>query len=173
MDNKNTDTIIHTQINTQNTVEPEIDSVGQYFIDNLIVISSIKSGDKLYIDKNTMKICIDQPFILQGLWRYYNNVSRRDTIFTLNKIYNDIEIYINAMLLKESEKQRKNNQYSNKLSHKLTTTIILFMDKITKTLTGLDNLKQTYELDTEILSDLNKLIVKANTLVMSFRKMLI
>ena len=77
------------------------------------------------------------------------------------------------MLLKESEKQRKNNQYSNKLSHKLTTTIILFMDKITKTLTGLDNLKQTYELDTEILSDLNKLIVKANTLVMSFRKMLI
>lgn len=180
MDNKNTDTVIHTQ-NMQTTQyiqhsdnnETEIDSVGQYFIDNLKVITSIKSGNKLYVDRNTGKICIDEPFMLQGLWRYYNNVSRKDTIFSLNKLYNDIEIYINAIFLKESEKQRKNNQYSNKLSHKLTTTIILFMDKINKSVIGLDNLKKTYELDTEILTDLDKLIVKANTLVMSFKKMLL
>ncbi len=161
-------TVIHKPIIDDN----KIDSIGEYFIDNLKILESIKSGNKIYYDKNTEKICIDDSFILQGIWRYYNNVSRHDTIFIINKLINDIEIYVNAMYLKETDKQHKNKMFSNKLSSKLTNIIITFMDRITKSVKGIENLKLTYETDTDLIQNLTKLIEKSHTLVNSLKKML-
>ena len=103
----NTVDILQTQIqtqthtsNTNNTIQTptqsqkqqlEFDNVAKYFLSNLNTLSLVKNGDKLYIDTNTNDIKIDEPFMFQGFWRYCNNVSRKDSVYIIKKIYNDIE----------------------------------------------------------------------------------
>ena len=84
------------------------DSILNNFYANLDVIARIEDGHKLYLDKDQM-IQLDEPFMFQGIWRYCYGVSRKDAIHILTKLFNDIEIYMNAIYLRNIDV--KNSSY--------------------------------------------------------------
>ena len=70
-----------------------------YFHKNLEQLSSIQEGYKIFITPDNM-IMLDEPYMFQGLWRYYNNVKRSDAIIIINKLYDNIERYFNSLYVK-------------------------------------------------------------------------
>ena len=67
----------------------------KYFIDNLQILEKIKEGDKLSVNSYNM-FSIDDPVMFQGIWRYFSNSNRNDTIKAIHKLLNDIETFLNA-----------------------------------------------------------------------------
>ena len=152
------------------------DEINKFFFDNLNTISNIKNGDKLYIDTKSVPNCIkiDEPFMFQGIWRYCYNVSRKDALYFINKIFGDIEIYINALYVKETDKNKKSgsNINSTRISTSLTTLITLYIDKLTHTTYGIDQLIKTYESDAETVDEFGKIKQKCILIIKSFENML-
>uniref|UniRef100_A0A6C0HM48 Uncharacterized protein n=1 Tax=viral metagenome TaxID=1070528 RepID=A0A6C0HM48_9ZZZZ len=149
------------------------DENNSYFIDNLNTIANIKAGNKLYIDTTITPnmIKIDDSFMLQGIWRYYNNISRKDAIYILNKIYSDIEMYINTLVIKDKERMKRNNT-NIKISNALSTLIILFTSKISYSIAGIEQLQITYANDVDTCEELNKIKRKGTLICESFSYMI-
>lgn len=152
------------------------ESILNHFYTNLDTIARIEDGHKLYIDTNQM-IQLDEPYMFQGIWRYCHSISRKDAIHVLTKLFNDIEIYINALYLKTcsssgtSGSARMNNRVSkgNDAEYQIFITII---EKIRKSLQGIANLQLTYKNDSSTCADLKKLTDKGKSLIDSFSVMI-
>jgi len=138
----------------------ELDDTCNYFVSNLITLSKVNQGDKLNLDNKTNLISVDEPFMFQGIWRYCNNISRKDAIYLITKLFNDIDLYINSQYLKEIEFNKKTLSPQNIISIKLSKTISTLINHIKNSLKGLDNLKITYENDQETIQELVKLTQK-------------
>ena len=69
------------------------------------MLSVIRDGDKLYINNGYIKI--DEPYMFQGIWRYCYNISRNDAVLVINKLLNDVEIFINAIILKNTDNKTR------------------------------------------------------------------
>jgi hypothetical protein len=140
---------------------------------NLETIARIKNGHKIYIDSNQM-IQLDEPYMFQGLWRYCYSISRKDALYVLTKLFNDIEIYINALYL--------NVNLINKdirISRSTSKDAILFISNIQKLNTNIQNanqgikyLQETYKEDKETENKLQRIIDKGNSLITSFQTMM-
>lgn len=150
----------------------ELDETCTYFIKNLETLSKLTNGDKLNLDNKTNLISIDEPFMFQGLWRYCNNISRKDAIYLISKLYNDIDLYINSQYLKEIEFNKKTLSKQQNISIKLSNIIGLLIKNIKESLKGLDSLKITYEIDNEILQELNKLSQKGLHIYETWKKII-
>jgi len=149
------------------------------FYNNLDELCKIKNGDKLYIENNCIKI--DEPYMFQGIWRYCNNVSRKDAILAINKLLNDIELFFNSLLLKNITKSSiqfsatNNNVNNNSINNSGNNRIKFKQDeynvlhkintKLKLSIPGIENLKKTYENDNEISAETDKIISKINNLV--------
>jgi hypothetical protein len=142
---------------------------------NLETIARIKNGHKIYIDSNQM-IQLDEPYMFQGLWRYCYSISRKDALYVLTKLFNDIEIYINALYL------NLNLNLINKdirISRSTSKDAILFISNIQKLNTNIQNanqgikyLQETYKEDKETENKLQRIIDKGNSLITSFQTMM-
>ena len=73
-----------------------------FFYNNLDTIAKIQDGHKLYIGSDN-NINLEEPYMFQGIWRYCYNISRKDAIYVITKLINDIEIYYNALYVKNLE----------------------------------------------------------------------
>jgi hypothetical protein len=147
------------------------ESIINIFYSNLDIIAKIENGHKLYIDKNNM-IQLDEPYMFQSVWRYCYCFSRKDAIHVLTKLYNDIEIYMNAIYLKNVD--NKNSSYinlykNNEHDYQIFCNII---EKIQKSIFGIKNLQGTYQDDPITCNDLQKIIEKALSLHDSFYNMI-
>jgi hypothetical protein len=149
------------------------DENNTYFIDNLNTIANIKPGNKIYIDTTTTPnmIKIDDSFMLQGIWRYYNNINRKDAIYIVNKIYRDIEMYVNTLVIKDKEQLKRNN-VNTKISNSLSTLIILFISKIRYSIAGIEQLQITYTNDADTCAELDKVKRKCTLICESFSYMI-
>jgi hypothetical protein len=142
-----------------------------FFYNNLDIIARIKDGHKLYINSDNT-INIEEPYMFQGIWRYCYNISRKDALHVLNKLLNDIEIYYNALYIKNIDTRKLFNDHQPKFSandHLAFTTII---SKLDKSIEGIENLKKTYESDTDTCTELTKLVNKIKSLLLNFNKMI-
>ena len=148
----------------------ELDDTCNYFVSNLETLSKVNQGDKLNLDNKTNLISVDEPFMFQGLWRYCNNISRKDAIYLITKLFNDIDLYINSQYLKEIELNKKTLSLQNTISIKLSNTISILINHIKKSLRGIDNLKITYENDQETIQELTKLSQKGLNIFETWRK---
>jgi len=155
-------------------MDKERENILNFFYTNLDTIANITDCDKLYIDANNM-IKIDEPYMFQGLWRYCYNISRKDALHVLNKLLNDIEIYFNAIYIKNLDskntfmnKTLKFNE-NDKINYDAFNTII---QKLEKSIKGIENLKKTYEIDIETCKELTKIIDKIKSLLNNFSKMI-
>ena len=159
-------------MNDNNIPNIDLDETCTYFIKNLETLSKLTNGDKLNLDNKTNLISIDEPFMFQGLWRYCNNISRKDAIYLISKLYNDIDLYINTQYLKEIEFNKKTLSKQQNISIKLSNIITLLIKNIKESLKGLDSLKITYESDNEILQELNKLSQKGLHIYDTWKKII-
>jgi hypothetical protein len=136
------------------------------FYNNLDVLAQIQDGHKLYLDKEQM-IQLDEPFMFQGIWRYCYGISRKDAIHLLTKLFNNVEIYMNAIYLRNIDS--KNSSYpripKSSLEHNIFITII---EKINKAIFGIANLKLTYKTDEQTCIEIQNIIDKAKSLADNF-----
>ena len=138
-----------------------------FFIANLDVLAKIEEGHKLYLDKDN-KIQLDEPYMFQGIWRYCNNVSRKDAINVINKLLNDMEIFFNALYLKTANKiSRKIEPDTNEYN-----TIQTIMNKLSIGVKGIENLKKTYSSDENLCIELDRIIKKMKSLFNTFQIMI-
>jgi len=143
-----------------------------FFYTNLDTIARIQDGYKLYINEDN-SINIEEPYMFQGIWRYCYNVSRKDAIHILTKLFNDIEIYFNAIYVKNignDGKMNINNTVKfNEEDYNAFTTII---SKLELAVGGVENLKKTYSSDTLTCNELNKIVEKIKSLRVNFTKLI-
>lgn len=124
---------------------------------NLKIISNIKENDKLITTKNIIEI--DNPYILQGINRWYNSENRIITIKKLNEICENTFKITEYLITNEKEKKDKDYilKYNN---NEIFQSLIIEM---TNSIIGIENLKNTYSKDILISSQLD--IIKKKMLM--------
>jgi hypothetical protein len=143
-----------------------------FFYINLDTISRIQDGYKLYMNKDNT-INIEEPYMFQGLWRYCYNISRKDAINVLTKLFNDIEIYFNALYVKNlGQKQTLSVIQSKKIMENDLSAFVNIISKLENAIPGLENLKKTYLTDVDTCNELNRIIEKTKCLICNFSKMI-
>ena len=80
-------------------IDLDSNTLVNYFHKNLDQLSTIQEGYKIFITPDNI-IMLDEPYMFQGLWRYYNNVKRSDALLIINKLFNNIERYYNSLYIK-------------------------------------------------------------------------
>tara|TARA_B100000676_G_C17762127_1_gene672171 strand:+ start:44 stop:499 length:456 start_codon:yes stop_codon:yes gene_type:complete len=120
----------------ENIIEYNIDTI----LLNLKMLSQIKPNDKLYTEDGQIKI--DTPTIMQGITRWMNDYSRTKTMDDLDNLINKTLEYVNTNI-KKDERTEEDNRNCQKI-----------LVEISKSLTGIQNLKITYNDDTFIQSRL-------------------
>ena len=99
---------------------------------DLKVLSNLQINSKLKIVKDKLKL--DNYSLIQGIYRYYNNDSRDNTIEYVEKILKNLEIIM--PYLKDTDKKKDKANF-----------IMIFPQVIN----GLNNLKKTYQNDQNII----------------------
>jgi uncharacterized protein YktB (UPF0637 family) len=139
-----------------------------FFHTNLDNLSIIKEGYKIYIDKDNI-IKLDEPYMFQGLWRYYNNIKRGDAIFIINKLFNNIERYFNSLYVKTC--MIKNQHKIMAIPDFVINDFKLIIYKMEISKKGIENLSRTYKDDPITVKELEKIIDTINTMMTNFTKL--
>jgi hypothetical protein len=159
-----------------------------YLILSLKIISNIKEYDKLAIIDD--KLCIDAPYLLQGIWRKWYSQGRNETLNTIKNIIADIFEFTDLLLKMNRESrycsqpisihQDSPNLFSNTKSKEyigfkesnscVFSTIMIHLDESIK---GIQNLKITYLDDTSICIELDVLISKIHNRIQQIKKILV
>ena len=103
-------------------------------------LSKIEEGYKLYITNENI-ITPDEPYMFQGLWRYYNNISRNDAILVITKLFDNIERYYNSLYIKTCILKHKEKKIN--MPEPIVKEYNLIIEKIHKALYGIKNLQIT------------------------------
>ena len=140
----------------------------KWFNKNLESLSTIKEGYKIYINRENI-IVPDEPYMFQGLWRYYNNINRTDTVFFINKLVDNIERYFNSLYIKTC--MLKNKQKTINIPETIVNEFKDIIDKMDKAKIGIINLSNTYKNDLKIVSEFEKIITNINNIIANFTKL--
>lgn len=143
-------------------------TIVNYFHTNLENLSNIKEGYKIFITPDNI-IMLDEPYMFQGLWRYYNNVKRSDALLIINKLFNNIERYYNSLYIKTC--MIKNQYKIMAIPESIIDDFKIIIDKIDKSKLGIINLSKTYKDDSETVKELEKIILNINTMITNFTKL--
>lgn len=121
-----------------------------YYYLNLNILSQIEENDKLGLTSinNNIKLIVDKFSYISPITRYYNGYNRNDVIDYLKDFTNRLEKYIELLV--------KGN---------LTDYNETIIPIIKNSLKGLDNLKNTYSSDSNIVSELSLIIIKFNNFI--------
>ena len=132
----------------------DIDKILEDTLLNLKIISNIKENDKLNSLGKIVKI--NQPYMLQGLERWYNKESRNSTVEKLDSIVNNSFELTEIILAREKDE----NEDDNSLKENNNQIFQNLLYEMTNSLLGLENLKKTYKDDITISSKLDIIIKK-------------
>ena len=148
-----------------NTTNLDSETLVNYFYDNLFGLSKIEEGFKIYVTPDNI-ITPEEPYMFQGLWRYYNNISRNDAVLVIGKLFDNIERYYNSLYIKTcilKNKEKKINMPPN-----VVKEYDLIIEKINSALYGINNLKLTYKTDAKTINELDTIIENANKMIKHF-----
>lgn len=132
---------------------------------NLNIISELKKDDKLSFCNN--QFSIDDPNYMQGVTRWWYGEDRSKTLEKLNDVINETFRYIEETYTNEMD----NNTFGNFTNEKSKSVLYennserlqKFNLALNKTCSGLEKLKNTYNVDTSMTTGLNLLISKIET----------
>ena len=139
-----------------------------YFYTNLDNLANLKEGCKIYVNNENI-IIEDEPYMFQGLWRYYNNINRNDAISIINKLFDNIERYYNSLYIKTC--MLKNQYNIMNIPEPIITKFKDIIEKIELSKQGIVNLSKTYKDDSETVNNLSKIINTINTIITNFTKL--
>jgi hypothetical protein len=121
-----------------------------YYYVNLNILSQIEENDKLGLINinNDVKLIVDKSSYVSSITRYYNGYNRITVLEYLKNFTNRLEKYIDLLV--------KGNltEYSEKIRQAIESSI-----------NGLNNLKNTYIDDSNIVSEISLIIVKFNDFI--------
>lgn len=137
----------------------------EYFYNNLFGLSKLEEGYKLYITHDNI-ITPDEPYMFQGLWRYYNNIGRNDAILVITKLFDNIERYYNSLYIKTCILKNKDKKMN--MPEPIIKEYKVIIEKINKALYGIKNLKITYKDDTVIVTELDTIIDTITKMITHF-----
>ena len=148
-----------------NTTNLDSETLVNYFYDNLFGLSKIEEGFKIYVTPDNI-ITPDEPYMFQGLWRYYNNIGRNDAVLVISKLFDNIERYYNSLYIKTCIIKNKENKIN--MPEPIIKEYKLIIEKINNSLYGIKNLKITYKDDTHIIKELDTIIETITKMVTHF-----
>ena len=148
-----------------NTTNLDSETLVNYFYDNLFGLSKIKEGFKIYVTPDNI-ITPDEPYMFQGLWRYYNNISRSDAILVISKLFDNIERYYNSLYIKTCIIKNKQNKIN--MPEPIIKEYKLIIEKINNSLYGIKNLQITYKDDSHIIKELDTIIETITKMITHF-----
>lgn len=108
---------------------------------NLKMLALIKADDKLYLEDGLLKI--DTPTIMQGISRWMNDYSRLKTMEDIDLLINETNSYVDTNFEREKRCEEDNRDCQK------------ILVEVSKSVTGIQNLKITYRDDTFIQSKLD------------------
>lgn len=116
-----------------------------YYYLNLNILSQIQENDKLGLTtiNNNVKLIVDKSSYVSSITRYYNGYNRITVIEYLKDFTNRLEKYIDLLV------KGNLNEYSIKI-----------IPIIKNSINGLINLKNTYNNDSNIVSEISLIIDK-------------
>ena len=122
----------------------------QDLLATLGTVSKINSGDKLIV--RSKYIGIDRRWF-QRLQRFMDGECRESTINRLTEIYREVQEKINIMLLNIDNHKKNENKNLNDIYRTLNSTVMA----LKRSNKGIQNLIQTYNLDSSIVSRLESI----------------
>lgn len=122
------------------TLDFNINSIDNILL-NLKMLSQINPNDKLYTEEGQIKI--DIPTMMQGIYRWMNDYSRTKTMDDLDILINTTQTFVRNNIAQETRTEEDNRNCQK------------ILVEISKSLTGIQNLKITYKDDTFIQSRLD------------------
>lgn len=152
-------------MNSNDTNDLNSETLIEYFYNNLFGLSKLEEGYKLYITHDNI-ITPDEPYMFQGLWRYYNNISRNDAILVITKLFDNIERYYNSLYIKTCIIKNKQNKMN--MPEPIVKEYKLIIEKINNAVYGIKNLKVTYKDDTTIVKELDTIIDTITKMISHF-----
>jgi ribonuclease HI len=134
-------------------------------IRNLKILANIKPSDKLVKHGDTIKI--DTHYLYQGLSRYWNGNSRKESLNHIESLIEDSFNMIDLIYGNEIESRTGLHNYYNQSSRQYFETensqkLTIFSTELQNVLKGLNHLKQTYHSDISICSRIDVVIEKIN-----------
>ena len=105
------------------------------------MLALIKADDKLYLEDGLLKI--DTPTIMQGISRWMNDYSRLKTMEDIDLLINETNSYVDTNFEREKRCEEDNRDCQK------------ILVEVSKSVTGIQNLKITYRDDTFIQSKLD------------------
>lgn len=116
-----------------------------YYYINLNILSQIQENDKLGLTtiNNNVKLIVDKSSYVSSITRYYNGYNRITVIEYLKDFTNRLEKYIDLLV------KGNLNEYSIKI-----------IPTIKNSINGLINLKNTYNNDSNVVSEISLIIDK-------------
>ena len=124
-------------MNSNDTNYLNSETLIEYFYNNLCGLSKLEEGYKLYITHDNI-ITPDEPYMFQGLWRYYNNISRNDAILVITKLFDNIERYYNSLYIKTCILKHKEKKIN--MPEPIVKEYNLIIEKINNAVYGIKNL---------------------------------
>jgi hypothetical protein len=128
---------------------------------NLKIIGKIQKNGRLKKSHDGV-VSLDKNWYLQGLWRSLSSDSRKQTIYEINNIINELPIVLDAF--RNSKYLSLNYRSSDELT-KLLEEFKMLVEALKEAELGLENLKFTYIRDDNITAQMDIIIFRMSTIV--------
>lgn len=146
-------------------------NIDEVFI-NLKIFSKIKKHDKLCFSGNSLEIDNRYAAFLR---RWFSSDDRSKSIDYINAIIKRVFAIVDETYSNEKTKDSKNKNINNQISpfkEENSNLLQRFSIELTNTMTGLDNLKKTYDDDSLIKSNLDLIMDKIKIRIDKINKLL-
>lgn len=128
---------------------------------NLRILSKIQKNGRITKSIDGI-IHIEQTTLYKGIKRFLYNDSRKQSVYEINSLIDETQIMFDYLL---------NNKFMNKTSQnttdflKIVESIHLLLKELNDAKNGIENLKFTYKTDENIVSQIDIIILKINTII--------
>lgn len=128
---------------------------------NLRILSKIQKNGRITKSIDGI-INLEQMSLYKGIKRFLNNDSRKQSVYEINSIIDETRATFDHLL----NNKFMNKSYSNTTEYiKIVEAINLLLKELHDAKFGVENLKFTYKTDENIVSQIDILILKINTIL--------
>ena len=128
---------------------------------NLKILGKIQKNGRISKSCDGV-VSLERDSYLQGLWRTFTNDSRKQTMYEINNIVNDIQPTLDVIY--NSKFMNKDNAYTD-VFYKTIEELKMLIDAMIETGEGLKNLRFTYIQDINISAQMDVIIFRVVNLI--------
>ena len=128
---------------------------------NLRILSKIQKNGRIAKSYEGI-INLEDNTVYKGLKRFIYNDSRKQSVFEINSIIDEVGVTFNHLI----NNKHMNKSFSHTSEHIKNLEIInLLLKEVQDAKTGVENLRFTYRSDQNIISQIDIVILKMNSII--------